>query len=110
MKHRTRTVGSKSSREGEQPEVVIAPEGVEFSITTYVRSDSTNLEIVHVSDGLSSLPLSDLLEVSDATTLVRVERCELALGAHRLAIHDPRRDRRTKAAKIENGDLDEPNP
>jgi hypothetical protein len=51
MKRSTRASGSKSSSGAQEPEVVIAPEGVEFSITTYVRSDSTNLEIVHVSDG-----------------------------------------------------------
>lgn len=53
-----------------EPEVLVAPEGVEFTVTTYVRSDSTYLEIVNVRDGLTSLPLSDVRDDMDANALV----------------------------------------
>jgi hypothetical protein len=110
MKRRTRASGSKSSNGAEEPEVLMASEGVEFSITTYVRSDSTNLEIVHVSDGLTSLPLSNVLEGSDVTEFVKAwNDGKLPLGATDWRFMTRAEIAEHKAAKIEIGDLDEPN-
>jgi hypothetical protein len=89
----------------------MASEGVEFSVTTYVRSDSTNLDIVHVNDGLTSLPLSDVVDVSDATERVKAwNNGRLPLGATDWRFMTRAEIAEHKAAKMENGDLDEPNP
>ena len=61
---------SKTAGGAEEREVLVAPEGVEFTVTTYVRSNSTNLEIVNVRDGLTSLPLSDVRGDMDANALI----------------------------------------
>jgi hypothetical protein len=70
MKRRKRVSGSKSSSGAEERDLLVASEGVEFTVTTYVRSDSTNLEIVNVRDRLTSLPLSDVPDDMDANALV----------------------------------------
>lgn len=61
---------SKTAGGAEEPEILVASEGVEFTVTTYVRSDSTNLEIVNVRRGLTSLPLSDVRDDMNANALV----------------------------------------
>ena len=61
---------SKTAGGAQEPEFLVAPEGVEFTVTTYVRSNSTHLEIVNVRDGLISLPVSDAGGDMDANALV----------------------------------------
>jgi hypothetical protein len=59
---------SKTPGGAQEPGFLVAPEGVEFTVTTYVRSDSTDLEIVNVHDGLTLLPLAEMRD--DALALV----------------------------------------
>jgi hypothetical protein len=102
---------SISSGGASESDVLLAPEGVELSITTYVRSDSTNLEIVYVNDGLTSLPLSGVLGASDATEFVKASSGgKLPLGATDWRFMTRAEIAEHKAAKTENEDLDEPNP
>jgi hypothetical protein len=59
---------SKTPDRAQESGFLVAPEGVEFTITTYVRSDSTDLEMVNVRDGLTLLPLAEMRD--DAFALV----------------------------------------
>jgi hypothetical protein len=61
---------SKTAGGAQEPEFLVASEGVEFTVTIYIRSDSTDLEIVNARDGLTSLPLSDAGGDMDANALV----------------------------------------
>jgi hypothetical protein len=61
---------SKTAGGAQEPKFLEASEGVEFTVTTYIRSDSTDLEIVNARDGLTSLPLSDAGGDIDANALV----------------------------------------
>jgi hypothetical protein len=73
---------SKTAGGAQEPEFLVAPEGVEFTVTTYVRSDSTHFEIVNVREGLTSLPLSEMRDDMDAYALVAAwNDGEVPLGA-----------------------------
>src|SRR5271154_6236180 len=73
---------SKTAGGAQEPEFLVASEGVEFTVTTYIRSDSTPLEIVNVRDGLTSLPLSEMRDAVDANALVAAwNDGKLPLGA-----------------------------
>jgi hypothetical protein len=61
---------SKTAGGPQEPEFLVASEGVEFTVTIYIKSDSTHLEIVNVRDGLTSLPLPDAGGDMDANALV----------------------------------------
>lgn len=61
---------SKTAGEAQEPEFLVAPEGVEFTVTIYIKSNSTHLEIVNARDGLTSLPLSDAGGDMDPNALV----------------------------------------
>ena len=61
---------SKTAGGAQEPEFLVASEGVEFTVTIYIRSNSTDLEIVNARDGLTSLPLSEMRDDMDANALV----------------------------------------
>jgi hypothetical protein len=98
---------SKTAGGAQEPEFLVASEGVEFTVTIYVRSDSTDLAIVNARDGLTSLPLSEMRDDADANALVAAwNDGKLPLGAT-----DWRFMTRTEIAEhkaAEEFDVDEP--
>jgi hypothetical protein len=46
----------KTAGGAQEPEFLVASEGVEFTVTIYIRSDSTDLEIVNARDGFLCIP------------------------------------------------------